>query len=138
MLTTRLLPREEWDRLRCTELASVTELAATRGCEVYVFVVEDTAGEIVGCWSLFQVWHAEAVWIAPEHRKKSGVARQLLSYAAQLAHALGITHAMTASRSDDVTRLLKRLHAQPLEGAHYLVPLIRQVEDVCPQPLRSH
>jgi ribosomal protein S18 acetylase RimI-like enzyme len=74
MMTTRELPREEWDRLQGTELEA---LAAT-GLETLTILVVEDAGEIVGCWGLVPVFHAEGIWVAPAHRGRGSVGRHLL------------------------------------------------------------
>ena len=54
-MTTRLLPPEEWDKLD-GELAQVRDhLDPDRAA---VVVVED-GDQVVGCWALLQVLHAE-------------------------------------------------------------------------------
>lgn len=114
-MTTRTLPREEFGRLVGTELEAVAPIlppAAT------VLVVED-AGQIVGCWALFPVWHAEGLWIAPAHRGKGGVARRLLAGLRTAAHAQGARAVATAATDERVESMLDRLGAVALPGVHF-------------------
>ena len=131
-MTSRILPREEWHRLKGTELARVTTQAAERNAPMYVLVVED-GGEIVGCWSLFQVWHAEGLWIAPAHRGKSAVARHLWRLGRRVAEMMGFVGVMTAANQPEVEHIL-RGSAVELPGKHYLLPLLcdeKESEDAC-------
>lgn len=124
-MTSRLLPREEWERLSKTELESVAPyIRANPNAEV--FVVEDAGGDIVGCWALMQVWHAEGLWIAPELRRHGAVARALLKHLYALAEHFQIPGVMTAATTPDVAALLddNRLGATRLPGQHYLLPLM--------------
>ena len=71
-MTSRILPREEWDKLKGTEAELVT-----LGTTSTVVVVEDDEGQVVGCHVLQAVLHAECLWVHPDHRKKAAVARRL-------------------------------------------------------------
>jgi hypothetical protein len=124
-MTSRLLPRDEWERLSATELESVAPyLRANPNAEV--FVVEDAGGDIVGCWALMQIWHAEGLWIAPELRRHGAVARLLLKHLYALAAHFEIPGVMTAATTPEVAALLEdhRLGATRLNGQHYLLPLM--------------
>lgn len=120
-MTTRLLPRDEWSKLAGTEL----ETAWPHLPETAQVVVVEDAGAIVGCWALFQQVHVEGVWIAPAHRGKASVARRLLAGMRRTAQAMGARTVATGALTDDVRQLLDRLHAVPLPGDHYAVPIAR-------------
>ncbi len=81
-VTTRILPREDYGRLAGTELEAVREQLPESAS---VVVVEDD-GEIVGCWALMPVLHAEGVWIAERERKRGRVALRLLRAMSDTAH----------------------------------------------------
>jgi N-acetylglutamate synthase-like GNAT family acetyltransferase len=117
-MTTRLLPPEEWARLAGTELDGVW---ANLPASARVVVVEDEEGRIVGCWSLFSVLHVEGVWIAPEHRGRSAVARRLLVGMRHQARDMGASGVCTAAVSDDVRALLDHLGAARVPGDHYVM-----------------
>ena len=87
MWTTRLLPPDEWDKLKGTELETLAPYLNPE--HTRIIVVENEVGQIVGCWSLLQFTHAEGLWIAPEHRNGSGVFRRLII---QLRKEIGRAH----------------------------------------------
>lgn len=114
-MTTRVLRADEYARLAGTELEPVAP--HLRPCD-QVLVVEDTDGAIIGCWALLMVPHVEGVWVAPEHRGKSGVARRLL---AGMRRLVGDGRpVMTGATTDDVRRILAGLGATKLPGDHYV------------------
>lgn len=115
-MTARVLPREDYHRLAGTELET---LAPYLPEDAQVLVVEDDAGQIIGCWSVYRLVHVEGVWIAPEHRKKSGVARRLITGMRQIARGMGARAVNTASASAEVTNLLRHLGAHQIEGEHF-------------------
>lgn len=116
-MTTRLLPRDEWDRLEGTETDSVRVLDDAK-----VLVVEQD-GAIVGSWALYPVYHAEGIWIAPDHQGKAAVARTLLTAMRALAQAHGLKVVWTATRSPEVGAMLTRLQGVTIPGTHYAVPV---------------
>jgi N-acetylglutamate synthase-like GNAT family acetyltransferase len=115
-MTTRILPRSEYDRLAGTELEAVYPYLPDGA---NVVVIEDRCGAIVGCWALFQLVHVEGVWIAPEHRGRGRVALKLLQGMKQVAQAMGAQAVSTASVSEDVSTMLHKLGAVKLEGSHF-------------------
>jgi hypothetical protein len=117
-MTTRLLPTDEWARLAGTELETVwPHLPDT----ARVIVVENEAGAIVGCWALFTSVHAEGVWIAPEHRKGSVVARRLLVGMKRQLEDMDATAFMTGAVSDDVRHIIQALGGTALPGEQYVI-----------------
>ena len=109
-MTSRILPRDEWSRLAHTELGGL-DLGTL---DAKVIVVEDDAGEIVGCWSAFNVLHVEGVWIAPAYRGKTTVARRLWQGMLRLVRSHGARAVWTGSASEMVTRLLEHHGAVPV------------------------
>jgi len=71
-----VIPPEEW-----TARLSHIEPFKTHGfpnpalCRVLCAVTP--AEEVVAAWWITIAWHAEPVWIAPEHRKRPGLIRKL-------------------------------------------------------------
>jgi N-acetylglutamate synthase-like GNAT family acetyltransferase len=130
-MTSRVLPREEWDRLAGTELAAVLAAAQHANAEMIVLIVED-GEQVVGCWALLQCWHAEGLWVAPAHRGKAAVARRLLRLAASVAEQIGFRSVCTAALTPDVTKMLDAV-ATRLEGQHYVLRLTDRVpkEELC-------
>lgn len=136
-MTSRVLPRVEWTRLQGTEMERIAATALAQDVECYIFVVEDDSGAIIGCWCVFQAWHAEGIWIAPQHRKRAGVARRLLKMASLIAQQLGFSSVMTAAQTDEVATLLDSAGARALPGLHFVMPL-RKGEETCRPQSRFH
>lgn len=116
-MTTRLLPPSDWGLLADTELGPIVpQLDPAR---TQMLVVED-AGQIVGCWALMTVLHAEGVWIAPAHQGRGSVARRLLRGMRQLLAGRPV---MTSALDDRVRGILAGLRAVPVPGDHFMVSL---------------
>jgi ribosomal protein S18 acetylase RimI-like enzyme len=124
----RVLERSEYGRLAGTELEAV---AAHLPEAARVLVVEDD-GAIVGCWSALPLWHLEGLWIAPEHRGRSSVARRLLAGMRGILRGLGARTALTAAVSDDVADMALRLGGFQLPGRHFVLT-IDQEQTSCRQ-----
>jgi hypothetical protein len=117
-MTCRLLPPEEWPRLVGTEAETVWPMLDPSSARV--LVVED-GDRIVGCWILAPYWHAECVWIAPERRGQSSVARRLWGFMRQTVIDLGGRGFITAALTDEVKALIQHLGGIPMPGTHYAV-----------------
>ena len=128
MLTTRLLPPDEWDKLKGTELETLTPILVPE--HTRIIVVEDEQGKVVGCWSLLQFTHAEGLWIAPEHRNGSGVFRRLLIRAKEELAEMHESIVWTGAVSESVEKMLVRAGAVPVPGTHYL---LSSGGEPCPQ-----
>lgn len=115
-LSTRLLPRGDWDRLAGTELEPAVEML--RSIESDVLVVEDD-GAIVGCWALCPVWHVEGVWIREDHRGHCGVARRLWRGMRDALASKGARSALTGAGSEAVARMLTK-RGEPLPALYQL------------------
>lgn len=122
MLTRRILPPEEWARLKGTELENAVPLLSPG--DTRILVVEED-GRIVGCWALWRVAHLEGAWIAPESRGRSVVARELMIGMQALAAELHVTRAVTGNvpGNEQVAKLLAHLRAKRLPFDHYVVTL---------------
>lgn len=121
-MITRLLPRDEWDRLVETELGPAVPYFPT---DTRVIVVEGH-GDVLGAWSMPRYLHAECLWTHPTVRHtREGVAvlRQLETRlhheAAQSRDAVVLTTALTP----DVAALCARVGGQPLPGTTYVLPM---------------
>lgn len=122
-MTNRLLPPEEWARLTGTELEAVLPyLKADQ--DAHVIVVEE-GDQLIGCWAVVRLWHAEGIWIHPDHRGKAGVARRLLASLAALGRSLRAPGVITAAVTDDVGRLLDKIGTK-LPGTHYVMPFPKE------------
>lgn len=117
-MITRLLPLEEWPRLAGTELGSVLHLCDPQTTRV--LTVED-GGQIIGCWAALAVVHAEGVWIHPDHRGKSSVARRLWHGMRMLLR--GTVSAVVTGAKDDTIRALIEGHGGDALPQMYRLPI---------------
>jgi hypothetical protein len=121
-MTSRVLPRDEWDRLspEWPMLSQVNPEAITP------VVVEDEDGQIVGAWGLITLAHVEGIWIREDHRAKGVVIRRLWRQMQALTTLKKIASVITGSDSDQVTELLMSLGAQPMPN-QYLLSMEKKV-----------
>jgi hypothetical protein len=118
-MTTRVLPREEWSRLAGTEAETAWPSFPLGSLPIVV----EQDGVIVGCHVLIPYWHVECLWIAPQARGRSTVARRLWTTVRRVAQQLHIPAVLTAACDDRVRRLLEHAGATKLPGDHYVLPL---------------
>ncbi len=119
-MTARILPPEEWPRLAGTEAETIWP-QLTSAARV---VVVEQDGQIIGCHLLQPVLHAECLWVHPDHRGRSSVARRLWRAVQQAVRdEFGVTWFATDACSDDVRALLAHVGAVKLESDHYMVPV---------------
>lgn len=116
-MIARVLPFEEWERLPESLDAILAEMrpGTSRVC-----VVEEN-GEIVGRWLLVPTMNAHCLEIAPRKRKTARVGLHLLNLMKDTVRSLGFDQVVTASDSDDVTRLLAHAGAVPLPALHFVM-----------------
>lgn len=108
-MTSRFLPRSEWpEKLDGTELGSVIQYLNPMWD--VVIVVEDE-GKIVGCWGGLMRLHAEGVWVHPDYRQKTSVARHLWRQMKTLARSWGMNAVITGAGSESVCALLRKHQA---------------------------
>lgn len=117
-MLARLLPVEERRALKGTPLDG---LVIHPNAEVYV--VEDEGGQVIGCWALLQAWHADGIWIHPDHRGKAGVGRELLACLSASGIAKQIPAVWTTIETPGVEELAEKFGATRIPGAHFLLPV---------------
>jgi len=120
-MKVRELHPSEWGRLSETELGPLIDAMPLE--HTMVLVVEDDAGEIVGCWGCYSILHVEGLWIRDDHRLKGSVGRRLWTAMRAFLTAKGAGGAVTASMNDDVTYMLERAGARKLPGEHFYLPV---------------
>src|SRR3990167_9526559 len=120
VMTTRVLPPEEWHRLVGTEVESIVPGLVPEHTQVLV-VEQD--GAIVGTWAVLRLVHVECLWIAPAHRRKAGVAARLLRAMVQAAERWRTPSVWTGSMSPEVTSMIQRLGGIPIPGEHFAIPI---------------
>ena len=120
-MTTRILPKSEYDRLKGTELGILIE-TKTMPEQTEVVVVED-GDTIIGCWSLMMFYHCEGVWIHPSYRMKSSVARRLWVAMQSLASKHGIRRMLTGCLDRGIQEVLEKHGAVQIPGLTYAIPV---------------
>ena len=116
-MTQRILPRDEYYKLRDTYLAPI---AAALPSSARVIVVEE--GEtIVATWALLFVPHVEGVWTHPDYRKSAAVVRHLVTGMRAELRESGVDRVYTAAVDDEVRKLLQHFGAEKLPGDHYVM-----------------
>ena len=121
-MRARVLPADEWGRLKGTELEQLAGQLTPASAKM--LVVEQDA-EIVGCCALALVLHADGLWIAPAHRRCGAVGRHLLRLFYEGAHEFRATAAVAGVESDELADLLRaHLHATVTPPmAHAVIPV---------------
>ena len=121
-MTTRLLPRDEWHRLKGTLLETVTPSLRH---DAQIVVVED-GDRIVGCWALMPVYHAEGLWVDPAYRTKVSVGRRLLDGMTRIVRDGGIREVLVMATNPRMERMVRKFgDAAALDGAHFSVGMGR-------------
>jgi len=116
MLTDRILPQEEWHRLDGDLAKMVPVLDPTR---VTILVVEED-GVIVAHVVWYRVDHLDGLWIAPEHRGKTAVARRGLRLIHRTLYASG-ARTMMVSALDQETHNLFAKRGVPFPGQTFVL-----------------
>lgn len=117
MLTHRVLPRAEWDRLAGTPLDVALPNTTT------VVVVEDELGEIVASWSAMIVLHLHGLNVTERHRKRPSVFRHLIMAMCDAVKAYHASGAFTTAESEEVRTMLQSYGAERVVGDGYVVRL---------------
>jgi N-acetylglutamate synthase-like GNAT family acetyltransferase len=118
-MTERTLPGSEWSKLAGTEAAAI--VGRYDPAHTNVVVVEDAAGRVVGCHVLAYMLHAECLWIHPDYRGKSSVARRLWAAVCSVVKKSGAGGFITAATDGKVKALLEHVGAKKMPGDHYVV-----------------
>lgn len=105
MVTTRVLPREEWEWLDPTLIGSAWSLLPD---DARVVVVERD-GAIVACSALFTRWHQEGTWIAEADRGDAEIGRRLVEAIKREIRGVGATEVIVMTLTPSVARLCRRL-----------------------------
>lgn len=117
-LTDRVLPPEEWHRLKGTGLDAWVDRVDPTAATVAVVETED--GVIVGCWAAVQMLHVEGLWIAPAYRGHVSAARRLWRRMRAIVMGKGAASVVTASMSPEITAMLATKQAQPMPPEYIL------------------
>jgi hypothetical protein len=119
MLTARVLPPEEWDRIRHIPPYDQGLPSPDHWRILTVF----EGDEIVGCCALFDTVHWDGFWIAPEHQGKAGVFRALVSQGVAELTAAGVqmVHTTVPDSRPDLQALIERFGFHVAPGKLYLL-----------------
>jgi Acetyltransferase (GNAT) family len=119
-MTVRELPVAEWPRLAQTDLGqSVPYLLPEK---TTILVVEE-ADEMIGCWAVLTIPHAEGLWIHPRYRGKTSVARKLWTAMQRTVTAMGFSRVQTGACDAMIAALLERHGATKLQMDSYILPV---------------
>lgn len=116
----RALPVSEWERLQGLDLYPlVQQMDPSR---VEVLTVED-GGEIIGCWAFLWMPHAEGVWIHPDYRGKTSVARKLWREMQRIAERWNLRTLVTGACDPMIASLLEHHGAAKVLADTYVLPM---------------
>lgn len=128
MLTTRLLPPEDWGVLRAIEPFASQGLPSDP--EEWRVIVVERDGVLVGTCALFTAVHWDCWWIDPAQRGKGTVLSALLVAALQLLGEAGVQTAYTGAEhsATAIADLLEHFGFTPAPGRLFVldVPAARQ------------
>ncbi len=119
--TARVLPVKEWPKLATTPLAA-DWLPALDPNHTVVVVVED-GEQIVASWLALTTVHVEGLNIDPAHQKRGVVGGLLLRTMIETLQAQQVPEVLTQAASEDIETLLQKVHATPLPGITYRIPI---------------
>lgn len=129
-MKTRILPPEEWPRLKGTEAERAWPGLNPENTRI--LVVEE-GEDIVACWAFLRVVHAECIWVKPSHRGLVSVARRLFKGLRETAAAWGVTRVITGAVSPDVVDLIDRFGGYPMPCESFVLPVeiqnVRAIKD---------
>jgi len=111
-LTDRVLPPSEWSRLSGMDLSTVVDRLDPESTTIVV--VED-GDQIIGCWALVTMLHAEGVWIDPAYRGRVSVARRLWRGMRACVRLRGRRAVITGANQPVIHMILKRATPLPQE-----------------------
>lgn len=118
-MIARVLPPEEWHRLRDNPISELVEFVKPEDVRIVVVEHDD---QIVATWSALRITHVEGVWVHPEHRS-AGVVRSLLRATADATKEWAPVWLMTAAATDEVREILSRLNAIKLPMEPYVLSI---------------
>lgn len=116
MLTSRVLPRDEWGRVSSVPL----DVALPDTSRV---VVVEKDGAIIASWIALNVLHLHALEVDAEYRKNPAVFGRLMRQMRDVVLAHEATGAFTTAESDEVREMLKSYGAERVVGEGYVVRL---------------
>lgn len=118
MITTRVLPPEEWTRIQHLEPFASGGLPNP---DYWRIVVVERDGQIVGMCSLFETVHWDCFWVDPAERGNAVVFRDVIEGGIQTMRDLGIAMVHTTVKHDGgpEAQMLEKFGFQRTLGALY-------------------
>jgi len=120
--TPRVLPPEEWDRLR--DFAFATNGLPDPTTSV-IIVVETATGEIVGIWAMLLQPVLDGLWVDPAHRSTL-VAGQLLRTMKAFLQEFEIPAAFTVISDDSVRTLAAKAGFTKVPGDLWILEPLKK------------
>lgn len=119
-MIARVLPRNEWPRLRNAGVPYFDHWLLPDQAEVVV--VED-GPRIVARMYVMRLPHYEGAWVDPEYRGNLGVTRALLRESANQAKRWSHGVVLGGVVDDHMRDVMKRLGAERLDADFYVLPV---------------
>ena len=118
-LTARVLPPEEWDRVRHIP---PFDQGLPQPDNWRILTVEED-GQIVGCCSLYDSVHWDGFWIDDKHQGKSGVFRAMVAEGLTVLKEAGVlgVHTTVPDARPDLQDLVQRFGYMEAPGKLYLL-----------------
>jgi hypothetical protein len=117
-MRTRVLPREEWDRVQ----DHTPVFPGLPPEDMSIIVVENDEGSIVASTMILRATHMEGTWVDPQHRN-AGVSRGLLRLANAVAQTFGASWLYTGAADDHTRDTLDRMGGTKLAMDTYVLGL---------------
>lgn len=116
----KILPPDEWHRIK-TELpdSPLAKLEAYSQLEGIVVVAEQD-GQLVGHWPLILTWHAEPLYLLPEHRKTGPALKSLLMGLFSTMRNAEVPTALVIIEDPEIQEPASRLGFQHVPGQLYI------------------
>jgi len=119
-MTSRVLPREEWEKLEVSGFPAIGSTLRPEDSEVVV--IED-GDRIVATLGTFRVTHFESLWIAPEYRGNAGLGRKLIKAAISSAKRWTDQWVWGCSGSEHTDDLFVRMGGKKMPVDTYIIPI---------------
>lgn len=119
-LVVRVLPPEDWHRLAGTSLDATWRALDPE--QTLVIVVEQH-GDILGCWAALTTVHVEGLWIRPDLRGQTVVARALLGHMLQELRSRQVHEVLTQVTDPIIEAMCVKAGGTKVPGETWTLPL---------------
>lgn len=125
----RLLPHDEWNRL--------AEIGPFKDAQVLpdplfasVIVLENEAGEIIGCWMTTPIMLLEGLWLREDQRGNRRSGRELLQGMLQFLQEYQVKTAITVIQEPEIEVIAKKTKFEAVPGGGRLYTVMVPPRDV--------